>query len=256
MTKIIGFSGAKQSGKTTCSKFLHGYQMRLNDVVEKFLMNEDGNLLVNAIQLDEKGNEVEGLGILDIERKDNEFMSYADVSIWPYVKPFSFADPLKIISMQLFGLTESQCYGTDEEKNTKISVNWEDLPSSSSNKGEMTAREFLQYFGTDVCRKMKSTIWVDNCINRINVSGTDLAIVPDVRFPNEVESIQKAGGKVIRLTRKPHEDSHPSETALDGEESDSTFDYILDNEKLSINETNIKLMEVLRKWGWITTKSS
>ena len=202
MTKVIGFSGAKQSGKTTCSKFLHGYQMRLNDVVEKFLMNENGDLLVNAIQLDEKGNEVEGLGILDVERKDNEFMSYADVSIWPYVKPFSFADPLKIISMQLFGLTEPQCYGTDEQKNTATSINWEDLPSSSSNKGAMTAREFLQYFGTDVCRKMKSTRWVDSCVNRIYASGTDLAIVPDVRFPNEVESIQKAGGKVIHQSRK------------------------------------------------------
>ena len=221
-------------------------------------MDEEGNLVVNATQLDENGNEVEGLGILDIERKDNEFMSYADASIWPYVKPFSFADPLKIIAMQLFGLTEAQCYGTDNQKNTTTSINWEDLPNSSPNKkeGAMTAREFLQYFGTDVCRKMKSTIWVDSCINRIYASGTDLAIVPDIRFPNEVEAIQKAGGKVIRLTRKPHKDSHASEIALDGEEANNTFDYILDNAKLSMDETNIKLMEVLRKWGWLTTKSS
>jgi hypothetical protein len=261
MTKIIGFSGAKQSGKTTCSKFLHGYQMRLNDVVEKFLMDEEGNLVVNATQLDENGNEVEGLGILDIERKDNEFMSYANVSIWPHVKPFSFADPLKIISMQLFGLTEAQCYGTDNQKNTTTSMNWEDMPDSLPNKlekrsGAITAREFLQYFRTDICRKMNPNIWVDSCVNRIYASGTDLAIVPDIRFPNEVEAIQKAGGKIIRLTRKPHEDSHVSETALDGEEANGKFDYILDNAKLSMDETNIKLMEVLRKWGWLTTKSS
>ncbi len=35
--KILGISGAKQSGKTTSSNFLHGYQLRFYDVVEKFI---------------------------------------------------------------------------------------------------------------------------------------------------------------------------------------------------------------------------
>jgi hypothetical protein len=252
MTNILGFSGVKQSGKTTCCRFLHGYQLRLNDVVEKFLMDEESNLIVNAVQLDENGKEVEGLGILDIDRKDEDFMEYASRSIWPYVRAFSFADPLKIISMQLFGLTESQCYGTDKEKNTTIGINWEDLPLSS-NKGAMTAREFLQYFGTDVCRKIKDTIWVDSCINRMLDSRTELAIAPDIRFPNEVEAIQKAGGKVIRLTRSPHEDQHASETALNDYEG---FDHVMDNESLTVDETNRALMELLRGWGWLQTKGS
>ena len=105
MTNILGFSGVKQSGKTTCCKFLHAYQLRLYDVVEKFLMDEESNLIVNAVQLNESGEEVEGLGILDIERKDADFVEYAARSIWPYVRSFSFADPLKIISIELFGLT-------------------------------------------------------------------------------------------------------------------------------------------------------
>ena len=66
MTNILGFSGVKQSGKTTCSRFLHGYQLRLHDVIEKFLMDEEGSLIVNATQLDESGKEVEGLGVLDL----------------------------------------------------------------------------------------------------------------------------------------------------------------------------------------------
>jgi len=43
-------------------------------------------------------------------------------------------------------------------------------------------------------------------------------IVTDVRFPNEVEAIKKAGGTVIRIDRinNPHPTSnHISETALD-----------------------------------------
>ena len=123
MTRIIGFSGAKQSGKTTCCKFLHGYQMRLFDSIEKFLMDTDGCLIINAIYMDDKGEETEGLGILDIDRRDPEFIEYASNKIWPFVQSFSFADPLKAISMQLFGLTEEQCFGTDEQKNTPININ-------------------------------------------------------------------------------------------------------------------------------------
>ncbi len=259
MTKIIGFSGAKQSGKSTCSRFLHGYQMRFNDSIDKFLMDEQGQLIINAKQLDENGEVVEGLGILDIERRDLDYIDYASISIWPYVRSFSFADPLKAISVELFGLTEDQCFGTDDSKNTPVNIKWENMPvgyygaESGLNKGFMTAREFLQYFGTDICRRIKDSIWVDSCINRIAKSGTDLAIVPDVRFPNEVEAIQNAGGKVIRLKRKPFEDGHPSEVALDTYKG---FDSWIDNQDMNIDETNMKLLEILKEWGWLQTKTS
>ena len=248
MPNIIGLSGAKQSGKTTSTNFLYGYQLRVNEIIEKFLMNPDtGELLVNAKTINEKGEEEEGLGVLDIERRDSDFIDYASQSIWPYVRSFGFADPLKIISIQLFGLLEEQCYGTNDQKNTPINIKWEDLPVSSDKTGFITAREFLQYFGTEVCRKIKPNIWVDSCVNRINQSGTELAIVSDVRFPNEVEAIQKAGGKVIRLTRKPHKDVHDSETSLDSYEG---FDYVLDNQDLSIDETNKQMLGILKSWGW------
>ena len=252
MTNIIGFSGSKQSGKSTCATFLHGYQLRLNDVFEKFLMDEKGSLFVNATEIDENGQEVEGLGMLDVNRQDEEFLEYASRNIWPFVRSFSFADPLKSIAIQLFGLTEEQCYGTDEDKNTPINIKWENMPNVINANGFMTAREFLQHFGTDVCRGIKPDIWTSACINRILSSGTELAIVPDVRFPNEVESIQKAGGKVIRLTRKPHEDEHDSETALDGYDE---FDYVIHNADMNIDQTNMALMEVMKGWGWLRTKS-
>jgi|TARA_R110002020_G_scaffold380217_1_gene591416 hypothetical protein len=248
MPNIIGLSGAKQSGKTTSTNFLYGYQLRVNEIIEKFLMNpETGELLVNAKTINEKGEEEEGLGVLDIERRDSDFIDYASQSIWPYVRSFGFADPLKIISIQLFGILEEQCYGTNDQKNTPINIKWEDLPISSEKTGFITAREFLQYFGTEVCRKIKPNIWVDSCVNRINQSGTELAIVSDVRFPNEVDAIQKAGGKVIRLTRKPYKDEHDSEISLDDYEG---FDYVLDNQDLSVDETNKKLLGILKSWEW------
>tara|TARA_Y100001938_G_scaffold145753_1_gene223152 strand:- start:32344 stop:33141 length:798 start_codon:yes stop_codon:yes gene_type:complete len=265
MSRIIGFSGAKQSGKTTSTNFLYGYQLRVNDVIEKFMMNQDtGELLVNTITINEKGEEEEGLGILDIERRDPEFVEYAAQEIWPYVRSFSFADPLKIIAIQLFGLSEEQCFGTDEDKNSLTDIRIQDmsrlisgpdqteLVKISEAEAHLTAREFLQYFGTDICRRLKSDIWVRSCVNRIKQSGTELAIVPDIRFPNEVKAIRKAGGKVIRLTRKPHEDSHDSETALDGFKK---FDHVIDNQNMTIDETNRALLEIIKEWGWITPKA-
>ena len=256
MGKILGIAGAKQSGKTTAMKFLHGYQLRLNDVVEKFLMNEDGDIYVNGVTINNEGEEEDTVGILDIERKDPEFMEWAEYNVWPFVKTYSFADPLKIIAIQLFGLTEKQCFGTDDDKNTPINIKWEELPNVTKKTGFMTAREFLQYFGTDICRKIKPTVWTDSCLTRIQQDNSELAIVPDVRFPNEIDAIQKAGGRVIKLTRRPYQDDHSSETSLDSKDVTDKFDYVLDNSKMNIDETNMELLKVLKEWEWLKTKTS
>jgi hypothetical protein len=94
----------------------------------------------------------------------------------------------------------------------------------------MTSRELLQYFGTDIMRQMYTNIWVDHAINTIEREQSELAILADVRFPNEVEAVKKAGGKVIRLTRECKNDEHSSECALDEDRYDwKNFDFIVDN---------------------------
>tara|TARA_R110002110_G_scaffold14288_5_gene66901 strand:+ start:382 stop:1158 length:777 start_codon:yes stop_codon:yes gene_type:complete len=258
MGKIVGIAGAKQSGKTTAMRFLHGYQLRLNDVIKKFFMSKDGEIYVNTIIINEAGEEEDALAILDVELKDPEFMEWADYNVWPFVKTYSFADPLKIIAIQLFGLTEKQCFGTDDDKNTPINIKWERMPDTDTKgrTGFMTAREFLQNFGTDICRKIKPAVWTDCCLKRIQQDDSELAIVPDVRFPNELEAIQEVGGKVIKLTRRPYQDDHSSETSLDSKDVTDKFDYVLDNSKLSIDETNMELLKVLKEWEWLKTKTS
>ena len=59
---ILGLSGVKQSGKTTTSNFIHGYQMRYHDVIETFMMNEQGRVIVNAVEINDDGEEVQGVG--------------------------------------------------------------------------------------------------------------------------------------------------------------------------------------------------
>ena len=60
--------------------------------------------------------------------------------------------------------------------------------------------------------------------------------------------MQKAGGKVIRLTRSDHKDPHSSESAL--EEWDD-YDAVIDNQNLTIAETVKRVIGVLDEWGWL-----
>jgi hypothetical protein len=75
-----------------------------------------------------------------------------------------------------------------------------------------------------------------------------LAVIDDCRFPDEIEAVQDAGGKVINLTRSKFKDNHASESALTGF---TGFDAVIDNEHLSIHETNIEIIQHLDSWGWL-----
>ena len=229
--KIVGIAGKKQSGKSTTANILHGIILKKQSLIKDFNIGNDGKLII----LTTDSNGKEGWGEFDIARKDSDFTEYAEHNVWPYIKLYSFADNLKSMCVEFFGLTPAQVYGTDEQKNTETHIQWKDMPfipdsrwivtAGAARSANMTAREFMQYFGTNVMRQMYGPIWVDHAIHSILREQTKLAIVADVRFPNEVDAITDAGGIVVRLTRRIRKDEHPSETALD----DYDFTHCIDN---------------------------
>jgi hypothetical protein len=80
-------------------------------------------------------------------------------------------------------------------------------------------------------RKIWEPIWCQNTVNRITEEQSELAIVADVRFPNEVDVIKDAGGIVIKLNRNLFKDEHPSETQLDKKNyKQKNFDYVIENQ--------------------------
>lgn len=169
----------------------------------------------------------------------SEFVvKYCNGAIEPFngAKIYNFADPLKKdICMNILGLTYEQCYGEDIDKNTVTDIQWD------GNK--LTAREVMQFVGTDLFRKMKNDVWAGATIKKIQRESPVLAVIADCRFPNEVEAVHNAGGIVIKLTRNPYNSSHASETALDPENySPYNFDLVIDNNDISIPEQN----EVIR----------
>lgn len=162
-------------------------------------------------------------------------------SLYPHLRCciYNFADPLKKnICMDILGLTYDQCYGSDAQKNELVDCYWQ--------KQQMTAREVMQFVGTDIFRNMQTNVWANATINKINRDGADLAIIADCRFPNEVSVIKQAGGCVIKLNRNPYNSSHESEIALDAPGYDhSIFDLVLDNHNISISEQNIIIGQFL-----------
>lgn len=102
------------------------------------------------------------------------------------------------------------------------------------NKDEK-GRTLLQYVGTDVIRKQDHDFWVRFISNVVNLfpNEWDYVLVPDCRFPNEIEYLKEnTNCEVIHLrVKRPNFDngltveqqSHPSETALDNTEPDYTL---------------------------------
>lgn len=256
MTRIIGISGKKQSGKTTSANWLHGLVLKERGLVEDFNVSIDGKLAVETFY--EGG--VKDWGVFDVGRTDDAFLDYAEENMWPYVKMYSFADTLKNLAVHLFNIRPEQVYGSEADKNSLTQFKWENMPGVYTgyepnlheyvkyhDDGLMTAREFMQFFGTEIMRKMYPNIWVDNTIKRILAEGSELAVIPDVRFPNEVESILENGGEVIRLTRVYEEDDHASETCLDPHNFDqSKFTHIIENANIGMDGLFNKLTKIYR----------
>lgn len=247
MTKIIGISGRKQSGKNTVANYINGHILKNMSMINDFAIDNNGYL--NVKTKDSEGHD--GWGILDLLRKDDVFIDYAERELWPYIKIYHFADPLKELCVDLFGLNPQNIYGSDKDKNQITPFSWNDMPGIIRHPDvdhdiKMTHREFLEHFGTKIIRHIKPDVWSSYTLNKINKQKPQVALVPDVRFPNEVQAIQNAGGVVIRLTRDLWNSKAAAETALDGYEK---FDFIIDNNDCSIEDLCTKLNKLKSLWS-------
>lgn len=87
-------------------------------------------------------------------------------------------------------------------------------------------RSLLQKVGTDIVREQRPNYWVDFVKDMLSMfpNEWDFVLIPDSRFPNEIDGLKQAGFNVIhlRVHRENFESpltteqqNHPSETALD-----------------------------------------
>lgn len=117
---------------------------------------------------------------------------------------FHYADLLKYIAKQYFG--------------------WDGVKDENG-------RKLLQELGTDVIRKKNPDYWVMFAVGflRLFIDRWDYVLIPDCRFPNEINVLKEAGFDVthIRVKRPnfdngltPEQQWHPSEIALDNIKAD------------------------------------
>jgi hypothetical protein len=245
--KIIGISGRKQSGKSTFGNFaISIFLAKLDYAKSIYIDTETGELLVSDLLDDDRFK-----GVFNPKFYKESFndarINIALEKLNKKIKIYNFADILKNdICMNMLGLSYEQCYGDDDKKNTLTDIEWKNMPgyqmdninfSEANPKGYMTAREVMQFVGTDMFRKIKTDVWVRGTINKILNEQPEVAIITDCRFPNEVESIKEIGGSVIRLTRNPFNSDHTSETILDKDKYDwANFDHIIENDNINISE--------------------
>jgi len=159
----------------------------------------------------------------------------------------SFAATLKDAVAAVFGWDRELLEGR-----TKQSREWREQVdpwwAERLKKPELTPRLVLQLWGTEVCRRsFHDDIWIASLESRLR-NSRDNIVISDCRFPNEINSIKQAGGKVVWVQRgelpswhimaaKANRGDivaaeklkqlgiHASETAWVG----TDFDYIVDN---------------------------
>ena len=141
--------------------------------------------------------EIIGLGHYSRVGKDS-FANYLVESLSEYapclkVLKRSFAWKLKQITHELYGwagLREPEFYETMEGAAFR-QVKLADL--------EMSPVDVWVAFGTKAVREqVYQMTWVDYLLRG---TDCDVLIIPDVRFPNEADSIHRLGGKLIQVVR-------------------------------------------------------
>jgi dephospho-CoA kinase len=133
-----------------------------------------------------------------------------------YVK-MSFADDLKQKAVEvarLFGASvELEDFYNQDKKN--------DLVDFPFNDGTCTIRKYLQNFGTEFVRNtISADYWVLKVADSIANSEHAKFVIPDIRFPNEIETLKEIFKdetvNIIRVERVTgFNDTHASETSLD-----------------------------------------
>jgi len=112
----------------------------------------------------------------------------------------SFASSLKDAVSAVFGWDRTMLEGRTKEAREwreQVDTWWAERLAMPT----LTPRWVLQYWGTEVCRKaFHDDIWIASLENKLR-NSRDNIVISDCRFPNEIDSIRNAGGKIVWVKR-------------------------------------------------------
>jgi len=158
----------------------------------------------------------------------------------------AFADPMREMALALDPYVDLQGFRLSELIDA---YGWE-----LAKEQFPEVRRTLQRLGTEAGRDvLGESLWVDAAMRKVDAlraAGTPV-VVTDVRFPNEAEAIDGAGGYLLRVERPglPEGDLHESETALD---TWTQFDGVVGNNR-DIADLERQADTMHRYLTWIET---
>jgi len=114
----------------------------------------------------------------------------------------SFASPLKDVCASVFGWERHMLEGDTIE-----SRDFRETPDMFWTRklgiDNFTPRLALQLIGTDIMRNhFNSDIWISSMEYRLRKSNSNIIVVSDARFQNELNLIKSMGGKVLTVVRE------------------------------------------------------
>ncbi len=260
MNKILGLSGKLQSGKGVLTNWIYAHTMTLplreirndqGDIVDRLpltpraFVNTNGKLML--------GLNSEEDGEFDVDVRDPRTMSWLAENVWWFFKHFSFAEPLKDVCTNLLGIEQEKVWGSGEDKNKLTSLLWEDFPKEQrgKNTGLLTGRQVMEQAAIMI-RKVNPNAFCLAMKKNLEGYGSLHSLVNDIRRPNELELIQSMGGKVIRLTRTTEEAAENKAESNNALDSCTNFDYVLDNQNQSLEETLTEFRDYLLEIEWLS----
>lgn len=249
MSKIIMISGRAGAGKDSAANTILGnILLNLGIIKGSYKITEEGKLWVSDL-FGNKENEC----LIDLNRQFSEkTQDMLNTEIYPYIKLYSFAEPLKEFLMNVFGLSWESVNGSNEEKDKPTHILWDNLPENiviSHNKtGPMSGRELMEVFGTDICRNLYEDCWARATFKKIEKENPQIAIIKDCRASNEVFAGLDNDAIIIRLLRNPYNKQTTIETALDPQHFDySLFHYIVDNSEFeTVTELSLAVNDIIK----------
>ena len=163
-----------------------------------------------------------------------------------------FADPIKEFAISI-GFEHEEVYGTQEQK-LKINKFW-----------GISGREFMQKFGSEVCRD-----YLPKVLSNMNFNGRNLwarameekiitnplLVISDGRFKDEAKLVKDYGGIIIKLVRQTNTNNvnynykqHKSETGI----QEIVPDFTINNDR-SIEELEYQILNILKKTYFYLSK--
>lgn len=160
----------------------------------------------------------------------------------------AFADPMRVFLADMYGWPKDLLF-TDDKDNETVPLTWEELSPSLTcqfpdKTGELTKRELLQVFGTNVIRWCwDKDMWANHPFLKYN-HFRGIVLISDLRFQNEAEACHRFGGINIKIVRDTGlTDDHPSENQ---EISEDLFDYVI-HAKQGVDEYKRQIDQFIRE---------